>query len=121
DNPRHTVAGRFRQPYVAWDDSIEHLVAKVFFELGGNLLLQRYTWIKHDSKQTNDLQVRVDVGIDALDSIYQVGQTLERKVLALHGNDDAMRRSESIERQQGKRRRAINQNEIVLVHHLRNG
>ncbi|KAG0759602.1 hypothetical protein G6F57_016170 [Rhizopus arrhizus] len=53
--------------------------------------------------------------MDALDGVDQIGQAFQREVLALHRDDDAVGGGQSVERQQGQRRRAIDQHEIVLA------
>ena len=54
---------------------------------------------------------------NALNRVDQIGQPLEREILALHRNDDAVRCAKTIQRQQRQRGRAVDQNELVLIVH----
>src|SRR3546814_7231530 len=51
DDAGQAMAWCFGQPHVARNNSLEHLVAEVRFDLCGNLLLQGYPRIKHDTQQ----------------------------------------------------------------------
>src|SRR3546814_106370 len=55
DDAGQAMAWCFGQPHVARNNSLEHLVAEVRFDLCGNLLLQGYPRIKHDTQQTDQL------------------------------------------------------------------
>src|SRR6478672_1635914 len=48
---RHAVGRCFGQAYVARNDGLEYLVAKVLFELGRYLLRKCHPWIKHHAQQ----------------------------------------------------------------------
>ena len=47
--------------------------------------------------------------------VDQIGQAFQRKVFTLHGHDHAMRCAQAVEREQRQRRRAVNQDEVVVV------
>ena len=72
------------------------------FELFAHLLLQGNAGIKHDPKQTNDFQIGVQVGVNLLDGVDQIGQTLQRKILALHRNNHTMCCTQTIEGKHGQ-------------------
>ena len=83
-------------------------------ELFADLLLQGDARIEHDAQQTDDLEVRVEVGVHPLDGVDQIGQALQRKILALHGHDHPVRCAQPVEREQRQRGRAIHQHKVVL-------
>jgi hypothetical protein len=56
----------------------------------------------------------VQVGVHLLDRVDQVGQAFERVVLALHRDDHAVRRAQAVQGQHRQRRRAVDQDEIVV-------
>mmetsp|Transcript_647 Transcript_647/g.1346 ORF Transcript_647/g.1346 Transcript_647/m.1346 type:complete len:319 (-) Transcript_647:392-1348(-) len=108
------VAGRLGQAHIAGDDGVEHLVAEVGLELVADLLLQRDARVEHHAQQADDLQVRVQVGVDLLDGVDQVGQAFEGEVLALHRHDHAVGAAQAVEREHRQRRRAVDQDEVVV-------
>ena len=77
--------------------------------------------VEHHAQQTDDTEFVVDIAMHALDGVYQVGQAFERKVLALHRNDDAVRGSQPVKGKQRQRGRAIDQHEIVFAGDLVDG
>src|SRR5690606_7007066 len=112
------VAGRLGQAHIARYDSLEYAVAEVRFYLCGHLLLQGHARIEHNAQQSYQLQVRIDVAMHALDGVDEVGQAFQCKIFTLHGNDHTVRRRQAIERQQGQGRRAVDQDKLIVVHHL---
>ena len=55
----------------------------------------------------------------AADGLHQVGQALERVILALHRNQHAIRGAQAVEREQRQRRRTVQEDEIVIVGNFR--
>ena len=68
------ITGRFRQTHVAWNHGVEYLVAKMVLQLLTHLLLQGDAWVKHHTQETDDLQVRVQIGVHLFDGVDQIGQ-----------------------------------------------
>lgn len=62
----------------------------MLLQLRGDIVGQADARIVHGPQQTLDLQRRVEQLADALDAVHQVGQPLQRVVLALHGDDHAV-------------------------------
>jgi chromosome partitioning protein len=81
------------------------------------LLLQRDARVKHDAQQTDDLQVRVQIGVNLLDGVDQICQTFQREILALHGHNHAVSAAQAVQRQHGQAGRAVDQDKVVLVGH----
>src|SRR3546814_9185205 len=102
------MTGGFGQSHVTRDNGFEHLVAKMGFYLGRDLLLQRDTGVEHNPQQPYKLQIWVEITVYPLNSVDQVRQAFQCKVFALHWNDYAVRRSKAIKRQQRQGGRAIN-------------
>ena len=114
DESRQAVAGRLGQTDVARDDGVEDLVAEVSLELLADLCLQGDAGIEHHAQDADHLERRVDVGVDLLDGVDQVGQAFEGEILALHRHDHAMRARQAIQRKQAQAGRAIDQGDVVL-------
>jgi len=96
------------------DQGLEDLVAKMLLELVRDLLRQRHARVKHDAQQTDYLQVRIQVGRDFLDGIGKIGQTFQRIVFALHGDDHAMGGAQAIQSQQRQGWRTVDENEVIV-------
>ena len=60
-------------------------------------------------------QARIDVLPDLSNGLHQLGHSLCRKVLRLHGNDYAICRRQSIQSYHTERRHTVNQNVVVAV------
>ena len=102
DYTGQAITRRLGQSHIARYDGIENLIAKMRFELLAHLLLQGNAGIKHNAKQTNDFQIGVQIGMNLLDGVNQIGQTLQRKILTLHGNNHAMCCAQTIEGEHGQ-------------------
>jgi len=91
------------------------LSAEVRLELRRDLLLQRHARVEHHPQQADDLQAGVQVGVDPLDGVDQIGEPFEReKYSHLHRDDHAVRAAQAVDRQQAERRRAVDQDEVVV-------
>jgi len=80
-----------------------------------NLLRQIGTLIPHGNQHSLDFQVRVSLTSDLPDRLHQLRNSFQRKVLALDGNQDAVGCHEGVHRKKVQRRRAINQDVVVVV------
>ena len=61
-----------------------------------------------------DLEPRIEVRAHFLHRLHEIGQPLERVVLALHRNQHRVGRAQAVQREQRQRRRTIEQDEIVI-------
>ena len=52
------------------------------------------------------------------DGVDQIGQAFERKILALHRDEHALCAAQAVEREHGERRRAVDEDVVVLVGNL---
>ena len=86
----------------------------MLLELVRDLLLERHARIEHDSQQADHLELAIEVGVYALDRVDQIRQTLEREVLALHGDHHAVGRAQAVERKHRQRGRAVDEDEVVV-------
>ena len=114
-NHRRTVAGRFRQAHVAGNNGAVHLVAEVADQLVGNVVGQTVARVVHGAQQAADMQLGVEHGADLLDGVHQRGETLQRVVLALNRHDHRVRRGERVDGEHVQRRRAVDDDVIVVA------
>src|SRR5713226_6255575 len=83
----------------------------------GDLLGEVRAAVVHGQQDPADTQVRIQLATDQRKGIKQLRQPFERIVLALHGNEDLIRRGQGIESEQTQRWRAIEEDEIVPFAH----
>src|SRR6267154_965788 len=107
-------ARRFGEPYVAWNHGLVHLLAEVLLQLRRHLLRERIARIVHGTKQPFDIELRVQVLADPLDRVDEIGEPLERVVLALHRDHHRIGRHQSVQGEYVQGRRAVEQDEFVL-------
>src|SRR5664279_867673 len=113
-HPGQPVARGLRQADVARNDSVEDLVAEVRLQLVADLRLQSDARVEHHAQDADDLERRVEVCMDLLDRVDEIGQSLESEVFALHRHDHAVRAGQAVQREQAEARRAIDEDEVVF-------
>jgi hypothetical protein len=111
---RHAVRGRLGEPHVARDHRAEQLVAEVLLELGRDVLRERVARVVHRAQQALDLEPRIEVRAHLLEGLQQVRQAFERVILALHRDEHRIGGAQSVQRQEAERRRAVEQDEVVV-------
>lgn len=112
---RHAEAGGFGEAHVTRDDGAVEGVAEMLLQLRGDIVGQADARIVHGPQQTLDLQRRVEQLADALDAVHQVGQPLQRVVLALHGDDHAVGGGQRVDGEHRQRRRAVDEDVVVVL------
>ena len=80
-----------------------------------DLVRQTQARVVHRQQEALDGQLRVQLRLDNLDGIQQLGDTLQREVLTLHGDDDRVRRRQRIHRDETQRGRAVDEDEVVVL------
>ncbi len=99
------VRGRLGELHVARDDGVEDV--EVRLHLVGDLVGERVAAVEHRQHHALDAELGVEGVLDAIDRRHEVGQPLEREVLALERHQHPRRRGERVERQQAERGRAV--------------
>src|SRR5216117_65988 len=108
-------AWRLGEPYVARDHGLVHLLAEMLLQLRRHLLCERVTRIVHGSKQPFDIELRIQVLADLLDRVDEIGEPLERVILALHRDHHRIGCHQSVQGEYVQGRRAVEQDEFVLL------
>ena len=88
------------------------LLAEVGVQLARDLLRQVGALVKHGEHHGLDLKFWVECLADAADGIEQLGNSFQRKVLALHGNEDGIGSYERVQSEQVKRGWAVEHNKF---------
>ncbi|MPM85145.1 hypothetical protein SDC9_132222 [bioreactor metagenome] len=112
------MAGRLAQTDIAGHDGSEHPVAEVLFDLVHHLNAQVGPAVQHGQHHAQHLKVRVQTLSDQVQRVHQLPHALQRVVFALNGHQHASGRGQRVQRDQPKRRRAVDQDVIILAAHL---
>jgi hypothetical protein len=83
------VAGRLAQPDVARDNGPEDPAPEVTLDLFHDLPGEMGARVKHGHHQAPQAQVGVQRPAHQVQRAHQLGEPLQRQVLALDGDDDA--------------------------------
>ncbi len=108
------MAGRLRQPNTARDYGFKDLTLEEVSKIVRDLAGQIRTIIKHGEEDSFNFQRMLERISNALNCIHQFGYTFEGEEFALDRNEHGVGGDERIQGQEIQRRRAIDQNEIVL-------
>ena len=88
------------QTYVTGNDRIEDQIAEMAFYLFIYLIAQAETVIVHGQEKSFYLESRVQLGLDNLDRVEQLGDALQGEELALNGYDDTVAGRQGVDRDQ---------------------
>src|SRR6266513_3742672 len=81
---RNAVARRLGEADLARDHCTVEFVTEVLLQIGRHVERKRVAWIVHCPQQSLDLKLLIQMRAYAADGLHQVGQALERVILALH-------------------------------------
>ena len=109
------VARRLGEAHIARDRGFIDLLAEELPHLFYDLLRQIRSLVEHGHHNALYLERRVNAAVAHLDRAHQIGDALERVVFTLDRNQHAVRGCERVDREQLQRRRAVDQNEIIIV------
>src|SRR5215210_2028037 len=109
----HAEAGRFAQPYVPGYDGVEDLLPEEGPHFLGHLMGQVRTGIEHGKQHAADLETGVQLLPDHPDALHELGQALQRVVLALYRDKYFIGGGQCVEGQEIQRRRAVEQYSVV--------
>ena len=109
------MTGRLRQFHISGNNGAIHEPLKVLMQLLGYLVGQSIPWVVQRSQNTLYLQRRIDRLSHGINRLQQRGKAFESKILALHGNEDRLRRNQRVQGQHIQRRRTIDNHKIVAT------
>ena len=70
--------------------------------------------VEHREQHAFQIEAGVEAATHHADGVHQIGKPFERKIFALHGNDQGIGRAERVDRQQLKRGRAVDENIVII-------
>jgi hypothetical protein len=108
-------AGGLGKSYAAGDECFENLVSEEFPEVGGDLAGEVGPVIEHGEEYAFDAEVVLEGIADAVDGVHEFGDALEGEELALDGNEDGIGGDECVEGEKVEGRRAVYEDEPVLL------
>ena len=109
ENHGHAVTGRLAQPDVAGYHGLVNLVAEELANVAAHLLAEIRALVVHREQHAFDAKGGIERNAYAFDRRHQLGDPLEREVLAIERNQDGVGRDETVERQQAERRRRVDE------------
>src|SRR5215216_2554032 len=113
---RESIRWRFGKTDAARDDALENLSRKMIVDLPDYIIGQIRARVEHGHHDTADAQPWKERGLDELDRLGQLSQSLQRKVFALHRDQHAIaRRHQAIDRQDSQGRGTIDQDVIEFL------
>jgi hypothetical protein len=108
-----TKAGGFGQSDAAGNGGAEYLLSEELPEVRGHLAGQVGPVVIHGEENAGDFQGVIKGFADSVDSIHELGNSLEGKELALNGDEHRVGGYEGVERKEVERRRAINEDKGI--------
>ena len=111
------VARRLGQAHVARDHGLVDLFAEEFAHLVHDLIGQLRAPVIHGHDDALYAQLRIEALVAHFDAAHEIGDALERVILALHRDEHAVGRDERIDRQQLERRRTVDEDEVIVRLH----
>ena len=118
ENHGQSVAWTLAELHVALYDGLENEFLEVSFHFVVYLIGQSETTVVHSQQKSFNLERWVQLALDYLDGVEQLGDTLKCEVFALHGYDDRVGSCERIYGNQSERGAAVDEYVVVLVAYL---
>src|ERR1035437_7043325 len=112
---RATGQRRFAELHGVPDDRVEDVMLAELSQLVEHLAPQDRASVIEGWQQAQDAEVAAQLGPDRGDDLYERIEALERVVLRLHRDDHAVCRNEAVDREQAERRRAVDEDEVVVL------
>src|SRR5262245_52624094 len=103
------------EAHIARNDSLVNSLSKELTGFVGDLLRQVEPGVEHGEEHPLDAQGRVQVILHQADGGDELGQPLQRQVLALERNQDRVGRGQRVYGQKPERGRTVDEDEVVLL------
>src|SRR5262245_19344350 len=115
EDDRHAVARRFAEPDVARDDGAEDFLLEKIPDVARDLLTQVRALVEHREQDAVDVEPGVEGRTNAAHRADEIGEALEREVLAVPRNQHRVGGDERVECEQAERGRTVDEDVIVAV------
>ena len=93
----------------------KHLLLEEPAHVVRHLLAQVRPLVEHRQQHALDVERRVERGAHAAHRADEIGEALEREVLAVQRNQHGVGGDEGVERQEAERRRAVDEDPVVAA------
>lgn len=103
------------QPYISGNHGREKLTAKKALQILHYLIREVGPLVVHCEERALDFQVRVTHPADLANGFQKLGNSFQREILALNGNQNRVSRDKSVDRKDIQGWGAVDQNEIVAI------
>src|SRR5699024_359016 len=113
--------GSLREADGAGDNRVEDLVPECLDEPFHNLASVQGTAVEHGHQDAQDLELEVEAVAHLLDGVHQQCEASQREVLGLHRDHHGVCARESVDGEQAERRLAVDDDEVVILHHRTQG
>src|SRR5690606_27352905 len=107
-----------RKLHSAPDDGLKDLVAERLNDALKHFARVKRARVIHCGEDAVELDRRIEALPDLVDRLNEQGDTAQRKKLALERDEHAVAGRERVDREEAKRRLAVDKDDVVLVAHL---
>ena len=105
---------RFGKTDISWNYRSEYLSAEETSQVSGNLARERGALVIHGEQKTFNGERGIQRAANAHQRVHQFGNAFERVIFALDRNKNGVACDQRVERKKVQRRRAINDNILVI-------
>ena len=112
---RLAETGGFGQADAAGNDGFEDLVFEELPQVGGDLAGEVGPVVEHREQNAFDFERMVEGLADAVDGVHEFGDAFEGEEFALDGDEDGIGGDQGVEGEEVEGRRAIDEDEVVIV------
>ena len=109
------MAGCLRQTDIPGNHRGEDLAGEVLAHLLGYLGGEVGAAVEHGQRHAENLQPGIHPLFYHPQGAHQITEAFQRKILALHRNQDSVRRAQAVQGQQFQGRGAVDENQVVVL------
>src|SRR5699024_4746158 len=113
--------GGIRETYCSDDGRVEDLIPVGLNEALHDLAGVQRAAVEHGHQDAQDLELEVVTVAHLLDRVHQQREAAQGEVLGLHRDHHGIRAGERADGEQAERRRAVEDDEVVILHHRAQG
>lgn len=110
-----SMAGSFGESDIAGNGSAKEFFPEEFLEVLRDLLRQIGAVVVHGEENAFETEIGVERLCDLVKGAHQLGDALQGEVFCLKRDEEAIGSDERIEGEEVERRRAVEQDEVVMV------
>src|ERR1043165_3252280 len=104
-----------REPHVPWYHRLKNLGAEILPSFGRDLAREVEARVEHCQQHAINTQGGIRASLYEMNSVQELADPFEGVVLTLKRDQQSVGGSQHVERQQAERRRAVNQDVVVIL------